>query len=282
MKPRRFEFHNPQSIQGALRLAGEYEDDFIFYAGGTEAIIGMKERVIEAGHVLNLKKVPGLAHIEVQDGSLHIGALVTHQEIADSAIVQRVLPGYAHLSDNIANIRVRSAGTLAGNLCFAEPNADPPALLAALDARVVLLGAKGAREVSVREFFDGPYSTVREEDELMTQIIIPLGAGESRCAYRKVVYLNRPSAGVACVRNLVDGVPVWESWAGSITGLPERLNNVCAVLNERDMVDKTDVMEAAAQDMTGLDVLEGVYGSASYRKHLVAVLAVRSAMECVK
>jgi len=282
MKPRRFEFHNPKSIQDALGLASEFEDDFIFYAGGTEAIIGMKERVIEAGHVLNLKKIPGLKQIRVQDGLLHIGALVTHQEIADSQVVQKVLPGYAHLSDNIANIRVRSAGTLAGNLCFAEPNADPPALLAALDARVVLIGVQGSRDVPVREFFDGPYSTVREEAEFMTEIVIPLDTGECRCAYRKVVYLNRPSAGVACVRHLVGGVPAWESWAGSITGLPERLNNVCAVLNEHDAVDKTDVMLAAARDMAGLDVLEGVYGSESYRKHLVAVLAVRSAMECVK
>lgn len=282
MKPRRFEFHNPQTIQDALRLASEFEDDFIFYAGGTEAIIGMKERVIEASHVLNLKKIPGLNQIRVQDGSLHIGALVMHQEVADSKVVQKVLPGYAHLSNNIANIRVRSAGTLAGNLCFAEPNADPPALLAALNARVVLIGGQGSRDVPVREFFDGPYSTVREAAEFMTEIVIPLGEGECRCAYRKVVYLNRPSAGVACVRNLVDGAPVWESWAGSITGLPERLNNVCAVLNERDTVNKTDVMEAAAQDMAGLEVLEGVYGSESYRKHLVAVLAVCSAMECVK
>lgn len=282
MKPRRFEFHSPQSIEDALKLASDFDDDFIFYAGGTEAIIGMKERVIEAGHVLNLKKIPRLNQIQMQDGSLHIGALVTHQEIADSEIVKRVLSGYADLSHNIANIRVRSAGTLAGNLCFAEPNADPPALLAALNARVVLIGRQGKRDVPVREFFDGPYSTVREEAEFMTEIVVPLGAEECRCAYRKVVYLNRPSAGVACVRNLVDGTPVWESWAGSITGLPERLNNVCAVLNERDAVSEFDVMQGAARDMAGLDVLEGVYGSESYRKHLVAVLAVRSAMECVK
>jgi len=282
MKPRRFEFHSPHSVPDALKLAGDFEDDFIFYAGGTEAIIGMKERVIEAGHVLNLKKIPNMKQIRVEDGYLHIGALVTHQEIADSAIVQKVLSGYAHLSDNIANIRVRSAGTLAGNLCFAEPNADPPALLAALDACVVLVGEQGSRKVAVREFFDGPYSTVREEAEIMTEIIVPVDAKNCRCAYRKVVYLNRPSAGVACVRTMIDGAPVWESWAGSITGMPQRLDNVSTVLNERDTVQKTDIMQAAARDMAELEVLEGVYGSEAYRKHLVAVLAVRSAMECVK
>lgn len=280
MKPRRFEFHSPASIEDALALAERHEDEFMFYAGGTEALIGLKERVIGAEHVVNLKKIPGLDEIRFNEGKLHIGALVTHQEIADSPLVQEVLPGYAALSNNVANIRVRSAGTLAGNLCFAEPNADPPSLLAALDAEVVLVGAQGARSVPVREYFEGPYSTVREDTEFMKEIVIPINK-DSRCAYRKVVYLNRPSAGVAAVRNVVNGKPAWEVWAGAITGMPERLNQVCALLDELDVVDEARVMDAAAQDMAERDVMEGVYGSESYRKHLVAVLAVRSAMECM-
>lgn len=280
MKPRRFEFHSPASIEDALALAERHEDEFMFYAGGTEALIGLKERVIGAEHVVNLKKIPGLDEIRFNEGKLHIGALVTHQEIADSPLVQEVLPGYAALSNNVANIRVRSAGTLAGNLCFAEPNADPPSLLAALDAEVVLVGAQGARSVPVREYFEGPYSTVREDTEFLKEIVIPINK-DSRCAYRKVVYLNRPSAGVAAVRNVVNGKPAWEVWAGAITGMPERLNQVCALLDELDVVDEARVMDAAAQDMAERDVMEGVYGSESYRKHLVAVLAVRSAMECM-
>lgn len=280
MKPRRFEFHSPASIEDALALAERHEDEFMFYAGGTEALIGLKERVIGAEHVINLKKIPGLDEIRFNEGKLHIGALVTHQEIADSPLVQEVLPGYAALSNNVANIRVRSAGTLAGNLCFAEPNADPPSLLAALDAEVVLVGAQGARSVPVREYFEGPYSTVREDTEFLKEIVIPINK-DSRCAYRKVVYLNRPSAGVAAVRGMVGGKPAWEVWAGAITGMPERLNQVCALLDELDVVDEARVMDAAAQDMAERDVMEGVYGSESYRKHLVAVLAVRSAMECM-
>lgn len=281
MKPRRFEFHSPASIEDALALAERHEDEFMFYAGGTEALIGLKERVIGAEHVVNLKKIPGLDQIQLDEGKLHIGALVTHQEIADSPLVQEILPGYAALSNNVANIRVRSAGTLAGNLCFAEPNADPPALLAALDAEVVLVGAQGARSVPVREYFEGPYSTVREDTEFLKEILIPINK-DSRCAYRKVVYLNRPSAGVAAVRSLVHGKPAWEVWAGAITGMPERLDQVCALLDELDAVDEARIMDAAAQDMAERDVMEGVYGSASYRKHLVAVLAVRSAMECMQ
>jgi len=276
MKPRWFEFHNPGSVEEALALAKEHEDDFMYYAGGTEAVIGLKERVLAAGHLINLKKIPGLDAILLDDGILRIGALVTHQRLADSPVVRQVLPGYAALSENVANIRVRSAGTLAGNLCFAEPNADPPALLAALDATLALAGPDGVRTVSVRDFFDGPYSTVREEIEILTEIAIPVGEGNLRSAYRKVVYLNRPSAGVAAVRRCSGDKPTWEIWAGSITGQPERLDAVCELLNEIDSVDEDRIVGAARRDMETRSILEGLHGSEDYRKHLVTVLAVRS------
>jgi len=280
MQPRPFEFHSPASLDDALALAQRFEDDCLFFAGGTEAMVGMKERVIDAGHVINLKRIQALRELRVDNGRLTIGALITHQEIADSALVRDALPGYAALSDQIANIRVRSAGTLAGNLCFAEPNADPPPMLAALDAHVELLGPQGVRQVSVRDFFEGPYDTVREDAECMTRIVIPTQSG-CRSAYRKVAFLNRPSAGVAAVRTVADGTPAWEVWAGSITGMPQRLDHVCACLNDHDAVDKVQLIHAAAQDMAPLDVMEGVYGCAAYRKHLVAVLAVRSSLACL-
>src|SRR5690606_1373782 len=227
MKPRRFEFHSPNHLDEVWELAEKYEDDFMFYAGGTEAIIGLKERVIDVGHVINVKHIPGLSDIQVKDGLLRIGALVTHQEIAESELVQSVLPSYAALSNNVANIRVRNAGTLAGNLCFAEPNADPPAMLAALDASVSLLSAEEKRHVSIREFFDGPYTTVREEHEFLTDIRIPIGDQLQFSVYQKIVYLNRPSAGVAVVRNEGGAHGNWEVWAGSLTGVPERMHALC-------------------------------------------------------
>ncbi len=282
MKPRPFKFHNPLTLQQAREVAAENEDDFMFYAGGTEAVIGLKERVLFASHVINLKRIPNLAGIKHEDGALHIGPLVTHQQLADSALVQRLLPGYAALSNNVANIRVRSAGTLAGNLCFAEPNADPPPMLAALDARVVLSSGDGEREVPVREFFEGEYSTVREDHEIMTAIVIPVDEEKCKSAYRKMVYLNRPSAGVAAVRiQEMDG-PRWEVWAGSITGKPERLDGLCEGLAGKEDMDESVLIEAARQDLVGIEIMDGLYGTADYRKQLVAVLAARSVKECLQ
>lgn len=281
MKPRKFSFHSPSDLDAMWDMVEEYEDEFMFYAGGTEAIIGLKERVLDAEHVINLKNLPHLNTIKVEGDFLRIGALVTHQELADSEVVQTVLPSYAKLSNNVANIRVRNAGTLAGNLCFAEPNADPPAMLAALGASVELVGRNQKRSVAVRDFFDGPYSTVREDDEFLTEIVIPVGDKEQCSVYNKIVYLNRPSAGVAVVRNTAATDSEWEIWAGSLTGMPERMHQLCRYLNEGGELLESALMEIGAQDTQEWEVLEGVYGSVDYRKHLAAVLAVRGVMGSV-
>lgn len=280
MKPRAFKFHSPRDIPAALTLAEESDYDFMYLAGGTEALIGLKERVLTVEHLINIKDIPGLKEIQVENQTLSIGALVTHQEIADSPVVQELLPEYAALSNNIANVRVRQAGTLAGNLCFAEPNADPPAFLAAMNAKLVLVGPEGERQVPVRRFFDGPYSTVREDEELLTQILIPLATHPQKSIYKKVVYLHRPTVGVAAVRNTLDGQERWEVWAGALTGEPERMDQLCELLEQGD-VDKAALQAAAEQDVADWDVLEGVFGSPDYRKHLAMVLAIRCVMELV-
>lgn len=281
MKPRKFSFHNPSDLDEVWDLVEEYEDEFMFYAGGTEAIIGLKERVLDAEHVINIKHLKNLNEINSDGGNLRIGALVTHQEIAESDVVQAVLPSYAHLSNNVANIRVRNAGTLAGNLCFAEPNADPPAMLAALDARVALCSRSQKRNVAVRDFFEGPYTTVREEDEFLTEIIIPIEDKKQFSVYNKIVYLNRPSAGVAVVRNGAAAESTWEIWAGSLTGAPERMHQLCRYLNDGGELLESALLEIGTQDTQEWEVLDGVYGSVDYRKHLAAVLAVRGVMGSV-
>lgn len=279
MKPRAFKFHNPKDIASALTLAEESDYDFMYFAGGTEALIGLKERVLTVEHLINIKHIPGLKDIQVENQTLTIGALVTHQEIADSAVVREVLPSYAQLSNNIANIRVRHAGTLAGNLCFAEPNADPPAFLAAIDAQLLLVGPDGERRVPVRKFFDGPYSTVREDEEILTHILIPLASHPQKSLYKKVVYLHRPTVGVAVVRNTIEGQDSWEVWAGALTGEPERMNHLCDLLADLDSLDEAKIQATAEKDATDWDVLEGVFGSPDYRRHLAAVLATRCVME---
>ena len=143
----RFALHAPRTVGEAVDLLARHGEEATVYAGGTELLLAMKLRVLRYGHLIDVKRIPGLAEIAVRDGALALGALATHYALERHPLVARHLPAYAALSRAVANVRVRVAGTLGGNLCFAEPHADPPALLAALGAAVRLAGPDGERDV---------------------------------------------------------------------------------------------------------------------------------------
>jgi len=173
-------------------------------------------------------------------------------------------------------VRVRAAGTLAGNLAFAEPHADPPALLIALGARVVLAGVAGRRELALEAFIAGPYETELGSDELVEAVIVPLPGPEVRVAYRKFQVLERPAVGVAAVARVragvFDGAPTLV--AGAVDERPVRLpagELADVALDDRGALD---ALAAAAAE--AVDPVDDLSGSAEYKRHLTGVLAQRA------
>src|SRR3981189_1640815 len=148
----RFEIHQPASALEASQMLLHYGEDAGIYAGGTELLLAMKHQALNYRHLIDLKVVSGLDSIGVRDGSLEIGATSTHRSIERSALVRKNQPALAEMESHVANVRVRATGTLGGNLCFAEPHSDPATLLQCLDARLVLAGPNGEREMSPAEF----------------------------------------------------------------------------------------------------------------------------------
>ena len=263
MLPARFELHRPARIEEALALRARLGDDATFYAGGTELLVALKARVLRYGHLVDLKRIDALRGIVLrEDGTLAIGALATHHEIASHPHVRERQPAYAALSADVANIRVRAAGTLGGNLCFAEPHADPPALLCALEARVVLAGVDGERTLPMREFILGEFTTARADGELLLRVEIPPLPPGASAAYRAFGQLERPAVGVAALRAPGGHVQLW---VGAIAGRPVPL--ACAP-------------EEAAAAAGALEAHDDLHGSAEYKRHLVGVLARRAAEAC--
>src|SRR5690625_3696000 len=182
MHPKAFNYHQPRELSEALTLLDELGEAGTPYAGGTELLLMLKLRMVEYDDLINLKRIGGLDGIEVEDGVLSIGALTTHARIAADELVQTHCPALATLCGSIANARVRAAGTIGGNICFAEPRADPPVLLAALKASYVLNSTNGARVMPADGFILGPFETRREENEVLTAIEIPLDGRQAYCA----------------------------------------------------------------------------------------------------
>ena len=287
MRPARFALHRPTSLREALALKAEFGDAATFHAGGTELLVALKARVLQYDHVIDIKQVQELRDIRLlDDGTLSIGSLSTHHVIANDPLVRQLIPGYAHLSEHVANIRVRVAGTLGGVLCFAEPHTDAPTMLCALDARIALASTTGRREISAREFHVGEFATAREDDELLVSIDVPRQLPGDKSAYRPFGHTERPAVGVAAVWS-PQGLQRLRLWVGAIVTVPVPLLEAEEAA-ERLPPDASfeDVWQALESVITAeaekIDAHDDLHGGAEYKRHLVTVLAQRALKECLK
>jgi carbon-monoxide dehydrogenase medium subunit len=259
-----------------VQLRGLFGEDAAIYAGGTELLLAMKMGVARWSHLIDVKTIAPLREIAATKDTLRIGATATHWDIERDAGVVRALPALARLEANVANVRVRAAGTLAGNLAFAEPHADPPAMLIALGARVVLEGKGGPRSLAVAELITGMYETTIGADEIIVAIEVPLPAKDARVAYVKFQILERPSVGVAAVATLRDG-----RFAGAptvVVGAADEIPRVVptaqfAGADARDAGTREALAEAARG---AVEPIADLAGGVEYKRHLVGVFAQRA------
>ncbi|WP_428249778.1 FAD binding domain-containing protein [Ferrovibrio sp.] len=279
MLPRRFNLHRPRSLSEVFGLLDQYGDDASVYAGGTELLIALKARVLHYPHLIDLKALSELAAIEEYDGDVVIGALASHHRIATHPLVRGVVPAYADLSDGIANIRVRCAGTLGGNLCFAEPHADPPAMLAALGARVRLHSKEGQRDCAVADFILGDFETARQPGEVMTAILIPKPAPELKAAYRCYGAGERPAAGaaVAILPDAAGNVAAAQFWIGAVSGQPAALTATMAAAGGKPLGELAEAcLAVAADEIAAIAASDDSHGSADYKRHLALTMLERA------
>ncbi|SFJ81342.1 FAD binding domain-containing protein [Bradyrhizobium sp. Gha] len=283
MLPSPFEFERPSTITDAVRAFGD-SGDGMFYSGGTELLLAMKLRVIHTDRLIDIKSILGLDRIALTDANdIEIGARCTHNKIARDPVIRQYVPALSSLCANVANIRVRSVGTIGGNLCFGEPHADPPTMLAALDARLVLQGASGTRLVHVDDFIKSELETVREPDELLTVIVFPRPTGP--VTYRRFKHGERPSVNVAMVWSMDAAASTITSArvrVGALGSRPQPLKGVEDALRGLSVAEVRPAIEAVLPTaLDELEVNEDRHGAADYKRHLARVLLLRNADEAI-
>jgi carbon-monoxide dehydrogenase medium subunit len=252
-----FRLHRPTTLDEALALRADLGEGAALYAGGTELLLAMKLGMLSYEDLIDVKRLRELRGVERVEGAVRIGAGVTHRELERLDDV----PALAALERNVANVRVRAAGTLGGNLAFSEPHADPPALLTALGATVELASAGGGtRVLALGDFLLGAYETALAEDEIMTAIVVPTGA---RAVYDKFQVLERPAVGVAIA---LEGDEL-RVVVGAVDECPIRV--------ALDGVDAEDAEAVACAAMGAVDPVDDLSGSAEYKRHLTGVLVRR-------
>lgn len=273
-----FTIHQPTSVRVASRLLAELGPDAAVYAGGTELLVVLKERLAEIPHLVDIKRIPELRGIALdrRSGALHIGALTTHREIEKSPLVRQHMPALAALASRVANVRVRSVGTIGGNLCFADPHSDPATLLAALDARLTLESGTGRREVAMESFITGFMATARRHDELLTGITISLMPTDTGVAYERIKLHERPTAAVAAVIAVRDArITNARIVAGAIGEHPQRLPRVESALVGLS-VDSNITQSVGALIGEDVETSGDAFESEAYKRQLARAVGVKA------
>lgn len=189
-----FRLARPQTLDEALDAIGE---DEVPYCGGTELLLAMRAGLHRPDVLVDVKRLPELAGIRVEDGHLVIGATERHTDVAAHPLVRRHVPMLSAVERAVGNARVRNQGSVGGNLCFAEPKSDVGTALIALQAVACLASSGGRRELPIEEFIAGPYYAAKEPDELLVDVRIPVEGPEVRAVYLKYQTMERPTLGVA-------------------------------------------------------------------------------------
>jgi carbon-monoxide dehydrogenase medium subunit len=274
-----FTISQPSSPREASETITSHDGAASFYAGGTELLLAMKEGVLAYEHLVDIKTIPGLDGIRLEDGELWIGAAVTHAQIEHSPLVQERLPALTDVERRVANPRVRATGTLAGNLCFAEPHSDPATLLLCLDARVVIEGATGQRTASLDEFLVSTYETSLNEGELVTHVVIPIPPATWRIAYEKFGIHERPTLGLAVVLGTdatSEMIQAARAAVGCVGPTPRRSAEAERML-AGPIASIDDRLDAAAKALSNdAELIADLDGGIAYKQNLIRVFLGRA------
>jgi len=186
MIPPAFEYLRPNTVPEAIALLKQHGDEAKILSGGQSLIPMMKLRLARPGYLIDINRISGLAYIKEDDGFLKIGALTREAEIEASALVKSKYPLLLDTASAIADPQVRNLATVGGNLAHGDPANDHPATMIALGAQVVATGPKGERVIPIEGFFVSLFATALQQDEILTEIRIPIPPPRSGGAYFKL------------------------------------------------------------------------------------------------
>jgi carbon-monoxide dehydrogenase medium subunit len=263
-------------LREALQLLGNGEAKPL--AGGMSLIPLMKLRLATPEQIVDLGRIADLNYIRRDNNLIRIGATTTHYEVQSSSLLRASCPLLAETADHIGDIQVRNRGTIGGSVAHADPAADYPASLLALEARVVLVSVKSERKIPIADFFVDTFTTALEPGELIREVIVPVEDQSTGTSYQKVL---QPASGFAIVgiaarlRQSAGKITFARVGVTGLAGKPYRATNVEQAL-EGTTGAPADIQKAAAQVAEGVEANSDLHASESYRKHLARIYTMRA------
>jgi len=279
MFPASFGYVAAHSVEEALQLLTRQGEDAKLLAGGHSLIPAMKLRLASPGTLIDLGTIPGLRGVRIDGDTLAIGALTVHADVAASDLVRQRLPGLAEAASVIGDVQVRNRGTIGGSVAHADPAADFPVILTALNASFVLQSMSGTRTVAADDFFTDFYTTAMTAHEVLTEIRVPLPPAGSGTAYVKLPHPASGyvvvSAGVLVTRRASGSCASARVALGGLGSGPIRAQGTETGLQGKSLTPEV-IAAAAAKAAENADPTEDTYASAEYKRHVATVYARRA------
>ena len=284
MIPVQFDYVAPATLDEAARLLAEHQDEAKLLAGGHSLIPAMKLRLAQPSLLIDIGRIKDLAYITEEGDQIRIGAMTTHYQIEASERLKEICPLLPECAASIGDVQVRNKGTIGGSLAHADPAADWPAAILALDAEMIAVGAQGERTIRAQDFFVDMLTTSLEPNEILREIRVPQPQKNTAQAYMKVA---QPASGFAVVGiavNLTRGDDGrCQSANIGITGVAAkayRASNVESAL-AGNALDEQTIAAAAAHAADDVDANSDLYASADYRRHLAEVYTRRAIQKAI-
>ena len=271
---RSFTYRKPRSLAEALALLAEHGQGASLLAGGTDLVSWMRDDLVAPEVVVDLKGIPGLGGITIEDGALRIGALATFSEVLASPVVASAMPVLAEMAGTVASVGIRNRATVVGNLCSAVPSNDAGPVLLAAGASVQVVGHDGDRAVALGDWFLGPRHTALSDGELVTGVSIPLPGEHGGCYCKLGRYRGEDlaQASVAVLRLPGDRYRVA---FGAVAPATVRAAAIEEYLAGRALDDET-LAGAAALVAGQISPITDLRAGAAYRTHMCRVMLGRA------
>ena len=277
MKPGRFDYRAPTSLEEAVAALADHPGEARPLAGGQSLVPAMNFRLATPELLVDLNRVQGADRVRVEGSEMIVEMLVRHADLEKPVVDDPLAHLMAHVSRFVGHLPIRVRGTFAGSIAHADPAAEWCALAVALDATVVALSARGRRAIVGCDFFEGPFTTALEPDELVTEVRLPLldRAGTGFCEQSPTAGDFATVAAVA-VLGVEDGaVSAARIGIAGAESRPVRAGAAERLLVGRDASEPA-LSAASAAAAEAVDPLEDAHASADYKRHLVDVLVRRA------
>jgi len=277
LKPAPFAYQAPATLNEAIALLAA-DPEAVVIAGGQSLMPVLAFRLATPSLLVDVRRLPGLAEIAIDDTEVRLGARVRWRDIEDDARLTVAHPLLREAIRHVAHYGIRNRGTVGGSLAHADPAAELPGIAVTCDGEITLVGPAGTRKVRAAEFFIGALSTAREAAEIITELHLPFWPEDRRWAFREFAQREGDFAlaGMALFYDEdLDG-KAQNAHVGVVGACdrPHRLPEAEAVLNGR-IIDEPVIREAARTAAREVDPPEDVHASAAYRRALVATLVER-------